>query len=212
MQQINTNEVGNFVGATAIKPDNLKRIAQRGPQIASKAMELTDAWEGVMFQLTQQELTRIAIALGFSKAVAEGIHGEIRQLAYATTLDSESKAAIATYHSLDVTFLALRDFANFDRALAPFNNDNVETVLETHHETFQRIRKSLPEHAARMNFKPETAAAVLRSFGAEISADKLYELASKWGTSSVIDVEGRRGVTVEFIRSTTLTLAASLTN
>ena len=63
-----------------------------------------------------------------------------------------------------------------------------------------------------VNFKPETASAVLGSFGADISADKLYEMASKHGTSSVIDVEGRRGVSVEFIRSTTLTLATALTS
>lgn len=208
----NSKDHGNFVGATSVEANDLKRIAKRGQEIAAKAMELTDSWAGVMFQLTPEELTRIAIALGFSQPVAEGIHQEICKLAYATKLDGRGTAAIATYHSLDVTFLALRDFASFDRALAPFDDDNVEWVLDAHQQTFQLIRASLPEHAARMNFKPETASAVLRSFGAQISADKLYELASKYETSSVIDVEGRRGVTVEFIRCTTLTLAASLTN
>lgn len=209
--QINTTQVGNFIGATSVKPDHLKRIAQREQEIAAKAMELTDSWEGVMFQLTQEELTKIALALGFNQSTAEGIHEQIRALAYATTLDATSRAAIATYHALDVTFLALRDFANFDRALASFNDENVEGVLDSYQDKFQRIRASLPSHAARMNFKPETASAVLRAFGAEISADKLYALASKYGTSSVVDVQGRRGVTVEFIRSTTLTLAAALT-
>lgn len=208
--QINISELGNFIGATAVKPDDLKRIAQRGREIAAKAMELTDSWEGVMFQLTQGELTKIALALGFNRPTAEGIHAEIRALEYATTLNASSRAAIATYHSLDVTFLALRDFANFDRALACFNDENVGLVLDAHRDQFQRIRESLPDHAARMNFKPDTASAVLRAFGAEISADKLYELAPKYGTSSVIDVQGRRGVSVEFIRSTTLTLAAAL--
>jgi hypothetical protein len=208
---INTTEIGQFIGATSVKPDHLERIAQRGREIAAKAMELTDSWEGVMFQLTQEELTRIALALGFNQATAEGIRDRICALAYATTLDAKSREAIATYHSLDVTFLALRDFANFDQALAPYNDDNVAWVLEAHQDKFQRIRESLPSHAARMNFKPETASAVLRAFGAQISADKLYELASKYGTSSVVDVEGRRGVSVEFIRSTTLTLASALT-
>ncbi len=211
MQIVNTTEIGNFVSAPSVKPDDLKRIAQRGREISAKAMELTDAWEGVMFQLTPAELTQIATALGFNPQTAEGIHPEICALSYATTLSHAGKTAIATYHSLDVTFLALRGFANFDRALSPYSDKNIEWVLEAHQDTFRRIRKSLPEHAARMNFKPETASAVLRSFGAEVSADKLYELASKYGTSSVIDVEGRRGVSVEFIRSVTLTLATVLT-
>jgi hypothetical protein len=210
--QINTSELGNFVDAKSVKPNNLERIGQRGPEIAAKAMELTDSWAGVMFQLTQEELTRIALALAFSQSTAEAIHQEIRKLAYATTLDNASKAAVATYHSLDVTFLALRNFTDFNRALTSFNDDNIEWFLDTHQDMFQRIRESLPSHAARMNFKPETASTVLRSFGAEISADKLYALASKYGTSSVVDVEGRRGVTVEFIRSTTLTLAAALSS
>ena len=94
-------------------------------------------------------------------------------------------------HSLDVTFMALRGLSNYDAALARFGDHNLETVLDEHQDTFRRIKAALPEHATRMNFRPETAAAVLRSFGAHVSPDVLYALASKYHTS-VVDIEGRR--------------------
>jgi len=61
-----------------------------------------------------------------------------------------------------------------------------------------------------MNFKPETASAVLASLGAKVSPELLYELCPKYGTTTVIDLEGRKGVTTEFIRCVTLTLGSTI--
>ncbi|MBF2714320.1 hypothetical protein [Agrobacterium vitis] len=206
------NVVGaeSIIAASIVDADALRKIPENADGIKAKAMELTDSWAGVMFALTPEELTTIAVAVGFSQNVAEKIHGKISALNYATTQGAQGRWSIATYHSLDVTLMALRGVESFDDALASFNDSNVRKVLDANQETFQRIKQSLPAHAARMNFKPETAAAVLAAFGAEVSPDLLYELATKYDTTSVIDLEGRRGVTVEFIRSVTLTLASTL--
>ncbi|HZF93808.1 MAG TPA: hypothetical protein VEZ20_02940 [Allosphingosinicella sp.] len=200
----------NFIAARAVEYKSLERISQNADAIRAKAMELTDSWAGVMFRLTSDDLEKIAIALGFNPTVAAKIHDEIAALDYAMVSTNSDTFSIATYHSLDVSFLALRGLTSFDHALSRFNDGNIEAVLDEHQDTFKRVMESLPTHAARMNFKPETAADVLSSLGADISADVLYRLASKYDTSSVVDLEGRRGVTVEFIRSVTLTLAATL--
>jgi hypothetical protein len=200
----------SFVAASAVGIDAVGNIRANAPAIRAKAMELTDAWAGVMFALSAEELETIAVALGFGHSVAEKIYSEIRALEYAHMQGIAGSASIATYHSLDVTFMALRGLTSYDDALASFGDHNLQVVLDAHQETFQRIRQALPEHAARMNFRPETAAAVLAAFGANVSPDLLYALAPKYGTTSVVDIEGRRGVTVEFIRCVSLTLASTL--
>jgi hypothetical protein len=200
----------SFVAASAVGIEAIGNIRANAAAIRTKAMELTDAWAGVMFALSPQELETIAVALGFGQSVAENIYSEVRTLEYAHTQGMTGTASVATWHALDVTFMALRGFTNYDEALASFDDHNLQAVLDAHQETFQRVRQALPEHAARMNFRPETAAAVLAAFGAKVSPDMLYALAPKYGTKSVVDVEGRRGVPVEFVRCVTLTLASTL--
>jgi hypothetical protein len=197
------------VAAPAVGTDALANISANAEAIKAKAMELTDAWGSVMFALSPGELTEIAMAVGFEQAVAERIHAEIRALEYAHTKGAAGSSSIATYHSQDVTFLALRGLTDYDRALARFNDDNLEAVLDAHQDAFRRILVALPGHASRMNFGPEIASAVLSAFGAQVSPATLYSLASKYHTS-VVDIEGRRGVTVAFIRCVTLTLASTL--
>ncbi|MFC3394250.1 hypothetical protein [Brenneria rubrifaciens] len=198
------------LNAAIVSKNELSRISENADAIRAKAMELTDSWEGVMFALPSEDLERIALALGFTPEVAENIHNEIRSLGYAKTQSMAGPASIATYHASDVSLLALRGVTDFDNALSHVNDSNLQQLLNDNQDTFQRIRNALPEHAARMNFKPETAAAVLKSLGANISPDLLYEICPKYGTSSVIDLEGRRGVTTEFIRCVTLTLGTTV--
>lgn len=198
------------IAAPAVGIGALANISANANAIRAKAMELTDSWAGVMFALSPEELEDIAMALGFEQSVARKIHYEIRGLEYAHTTGKSISGPITTYHALDVTFMALRGFEDYDNALAYFGDHNLKDVLEANQDTFQRVKQALPEHAARMNFKPETAASVLRSFGAQVSPDLLYDLASRYDTTSVVDIEGRRGVSVEFIRCVTLTLASTL--
>jgi hypothetical protein len=198
------------VAAPAVRIDALANISANAEAIKAKAMELTDSWAGVMFALSPEELEDIAVALGFEPSVARMIHREVSMLGYAHTQGKTDSGSIATYHALDVTFMALRGLTDYDNALAGFGDHNLKEVLDANRDMFRRVQDALPGHAARMNFRPETAAAVLRSFGAQVSSDLLYELASKYETTSVVDIEGRRGVSVEFIRCVTLTLASTL--
>jgi hypothetical protein len=200
------------ISASSVRRDELPRIRANAKALRAKAMQLTDAWEGVMFALSSKELENVAVALGFDEGVAKEIHREVQALGYAQSQGHAGAASLATYHALDVTFLALRGATDFDNALGGFGDHNLQAVLDAHRDVFKRIRDALPEHASRMNFKPETAAAVLKSLGANVTADLLYELAPKYGTPTVVDVEGRRGVSVQFIRCVTLTLASSLSD
>jgi hypothetical protein len=214
LHQVDTRQGAftSFVSASAVSCDELPRIRANADALKAKAMQLTDAWEGVMFALSPKELENIAVALGFDETVAKQIHKEVQALGYAKTQGSAGAASLATYHIMDAAFLALRGCTEFSTALGSFGDHNLQSVLDSNRDVFERVRKALPDHASRMNFKPETAAAVLRSFGANVSADLLYELAPKYGTPTVVDLEGRRGVSAQFIRCVTLTLAASLRN
>ncbi|MGS0627822.1 MULTISPECIES: hypothetical protein [Photorhabdus] len=204
---ISTNHI---ISSAMVSQNELCRISNNADAIRAKAMELTDSWEGVMFALSAEELENIALALEFSPDIADKIHNELKTLQYAKIQSQVGPSFIATYHVLDVSLLALRGVTDFDNALSHVNDFNLQSFLNENQYTFQKIRAALPGHAARMNFKPETAAAVLKALGANISPDLLYELCPKYGTSSVIDLEGRRGVTTEFIRSVTLTLGMTL--
>jgi hypothetical protein len=73
----------NFVGASAVGIDAIGNIRANAAAIRAKAMELTDAWAGVMFALSSEELETIAVALGFGQSVAEKIYSEARTLEYA---------------------------------------------------------------------------------------------------------------------------------
>ncbi|MBS9439007.1 hypothetical protein EAE91_18270 [Photorhabdus noenieputensis] len=204
---ISTNHI---ISSAMVSQNELCRISDNADAIRAKAMELTDSWEGVMFALSAEELENIALALKFSPDVADKIHNELKTLRYAKVQSQAGPSFIVTYHILDVSLLALRGVTSFNNALSHVNDLNLQPLLNENQDTFQKIRAALPEHTARMNFKPETAAAVLKALGADISSDLLYELCPKYGTSSVIDLEGRRGVTTEFIRCVTLTLGTTL--
>lgn len=200
----------NIINAAIVSQNELSRISVNAAAIRAKAMELTDSWEGVMFALPAEDLENMALALDFIPDVAEKIHNEIRALGYAKTQSLTGPVSIATYHASDVSLLALRGVTDFDNALSHVNDSNLQQLLNDNQETFQRIRDALPEHSARMNFKPETASAVLAALGATVSPELLYEICPKYGTTTVIDLEGRKGVTTEFIRCVTLTLGSTV--
>lgn len=163
-----------------------------------------------MFKLRPEVVNRVAIAVGFAPEVAEGIHDEIVGLNYAKVESNAAPYSMATWHSADATFLTLCGLENLDNAFAAYSDENLLEVLDANQDVFQRILKALPDYAHEMNFLPETCAKVLQAFGSTVSADLLYNVASKYGTSSCIDLEGRRGVNAAFIRSVTLTLVSTL--
>ncbi|MDX7991610.1 hypothetical protein FE394_01300 [Xenorhabdus sp. Reich] len=200
----------HVIDAGLVSQNELRRISDNAEALRSKAMELTDSWEGVMFALLPEEMENIALALGFIPEVSSKIHHEIKSLAYAKIQSLKGTESLATKHNIDVSLLALRGITDFDHALSHVNDTNLEKILDDNQEIFQKIRKALPAHEARMNFRPETASAVLKSLGADISPTLLYEICTKYHTTSVIDLENRKGVSTEFIRCVTLTLGTTI--
>ncbi|MEQ1976930.1 hypothetical protein [Xenorhabdus sp. SGI240] len=205
-----TSTIPHIIDAAMVSQNELCRISDNADALRSKAMELTDSWEGVMFALTHEEIENIALAVGFIPEVASKIHHEIKSLSYAKIQSNTGSDSLATKHNMDISLLALRGVTDFDRALSHVNDSNLEEILDENQEIFQKIRNALPTYEARMNFRPETASAVLKSLGAEISPELLYKICPKYHTTSVIDLENRKGVSTEFIRCVTLTLGTTV--
>jgi hypothetical protein len=202
----------NFKIPAQVVHADIARMRDNAGNLKKKAMQLTDSWEGVMFSLTKEIIECVALAVGFEPVVAENIHSEITALNYAKSSSKSAQGiSMATWHSADASMLTLRGIKDLDTAFSAYNDGNLMAVLDANQDTFQRIISALPDYAAQMNFKPETAANVLKAFGADVSADLLYEIAVKYnGATSCIDIEGRRGINVAFIRAMTLTLVATL--
>ncbi|WP_340609281.1 hypothetical protein [Xenorhabdus bharatensis] len=200
----------HIINAEMVSLHDLHRLQGNADALRAKAMELTDSWEGVMFAMLPEYLEKIALTLGFVPEVASKIHHEIKSLNYAKIQSQAGSESLATEHNMDVSFLALRGVTDFDHVLSHVNDSNLEKILDENQEIFQKIRHALPEHKALMNFSPETASAVLKSLGAEISPELLYRLCPKYHTTSVIDLENRKGVSTAFIRCVTLTLGTTV--
>ncbi|AOM41789.1 hypothetical protein [Xenorhabdus hominickii] len=205
-----TSTSPHIIDASMVSQNELCRISENADAIRAKGMELTDSWEGVMFALSNEEIENIALSLDFIPEVASKIHHEIKSLAYAKIQSQTGSESLATKHTMDISLLALRGVTDFDNALSHVNDNNLEKILDENRETFQKIRNAIPSYEARMNFKPETASAVLKSLGADISPELLYEICPKYNMTSVIDLENRRGVSTEFIRCVTLTLGTTV--
>ncbi|PHM38473.1 hypothetical protein [Xenorhabdus innexi] len=205
-----TSTLPHIMTAAMVKQSDLRRISDNADALRAKAMELTDSWEGVMFALPPEYIEKIALTLGFIPEVASQIHHEIKSLNYATIQSQAGSESLATEHNMDASFLALRGVTDFDHALSHVNDANVEKILDENQDIFQKIRHALPDYKALMNFRPETASAILKSLGADISPELLYKICPKYQTTSVVDLENRKGVSTAFIRCVTLTLGTTV--
>ena len=77
-------------------------------------------------------------------------------------------------------------------------------------DLFETLMNVMPDYTQRLMFSPEVAATVMSTLGANVSADTIYDLAWRYGGQVTKDLDGRRGVSTQFIRSLTLTIAARL--
>ncbi|MEC4016372.1 hypothetical protein [Streptomyces sp. H27-D2] len=179
--------------------------------LAAKAMELTDSWGQAMFILDRETVERIFSVIGFSHAVVAGVYDGVRDIAYVEhKVTDEPTRPEFTYHALDAACLVLRGFSDLDKALVEVHDDNAELFLDQQRGLFDRIMESLPDYCGNLMFSPDVAARVVSSLGGNVSADKLYELAWKFGGQVTLDLEGRRGVSTQFIRAFTLTLSTTV--
>jgi hypothetical protein len=109
---------------------------------------------------------------------------------------------------MDAAVMTLRGAT---RVGAPTGIDdrNIEDFLETHRPLFDMVMTVMPHYTSRLMFSPEVAATVMASLGIGLSADKIYQLGASYGRQVTLDIEGRRGVSTQFIRALSLTVAAS---
>ncbi|CCW29374.1 conserved hypothetical protein [Xenorhabdus nematophila F1] len=140
-----TSDSRHIIDAEMVSQNELRRISDNADALRTKAMELTDSWEGVMFALLPEEMENIALALGFSPEVSGKIHHEIKSLNYAKIQSLKGSESLATKHNMDISLLALRGVTDFDHALSHVNDTNLEEILDDNQEIFQKIRNAKPE-------------------------------------------------------------------
>ncbi|MCC3770436.1 hypothetical protein [Streptomyces sp. UNOC14_S4] len=189
----------------------LSSLRSEAAGIGKKAMELTDSWGQAMFILDRETVERLFRVIGFSADVVSGVYDGVRDIAYVEhKVSGEPARAEFTYHALDATCLVLRGVTDLGSALGEVGDGTAEKLITEERALFDRIMGSLPDYCRHLMFSPEVAARVIASLGGHVSADKLYELAGKFGGRSTRDLEGRRGVSTQFIRAFTLTLSATV--
>lgn len=189
----------------------LSYLRDEADGLGKKAMELTDSWGQAMFILDRETVERLFSVIGFSEDVVSGVYDGVCDIAYVEhNVSGEPARAEFTYHALDAACLVLRGFTDLGAALVEVDDGNAEKLIAEERALFGRLMDSLPGYCRNLMFSPEVAARVVTSLGGNVSADKLYELAWKFGGQSTKDLEGRRGVSTQFIRAFTLTLSATV--
>jgi hypothetical protein len=200
-----------FEGTDVIGRENLERLRARSSDLSAKAMELTDAWGQAMFVLDRPLVERLFSTLGFSDEVAAGVYDGVRSLAYVEReQDGGEPQPEVTWHAVDATCLTLRGCVGLGSAMSDIDDESVEGFIDGHLDLFEELMEAMPSYARSLMFSPEVASVVIGAFGADLSADKLYELAATYGRQVTEDLEGRRGVSTQFVRSLTLTIAARI--
>jgi len=197
--------------AHLIATQDLANIRVHARAITAKAMELTDVW-GAMFILDEEDLTTIARAIGIPEEVTARLYSAVLDLAYVRERGSRATEGRVrfTWHGDDPLVLVLRSAADLGAAMSDVTDLTVEGYIRDNSDLFTRLMVAMPSYSRSHMFAPEVAARVFASFGATVSPAKLYELAPKYGGAVCEDVEGRKGIATQFIRSVSLTLAATV--
>lgn len=191
--------------------DGLKRLNTYARGLKSVAMELTDAWGAAMFIMDPQLVEDVFFAVGFSKAVSSAVFESVRALSYVQHKQQGAPPQSEfTWHGADGTVLTLRGCKDLRSAMVAVDDDTVEAYLVANRALFDKIMGTVPEYTRHLMFSPEVAERVLATFGAKVTADRIYDLAWRYGGQVTEDLEGRRGVSTQFVRSLTLVLSAKL--
>jgi hypothetical protein len=188
-----------------VNREGLQRLQENSQDLTSKAMELTDSWGQAMFIMDKHLVERIFSTLGFSSIICSEVYESLRSLAYVRTQD---KKPVVTWHILDAACLTLRGVVDLGSALSDVNDNNIENFLDDNIDIFDILMNVMPEYTRNLMFSPEVASVVVATLGGNLSSYKIYDLAAKYGHQATKDLEGRRGVSTQFIRSLTLTISA----
>lgn len=184
---------------------NLQNLQLNSDNVCAKAMELTDSWGQAMFIMDKPLVEKIFAALGFSKEVCSEVYDAIRSLSYVRTID---KQAAVTWHAIDAACMTIRGIFDLGNAMKQIDDTNVEEFLVANLAFYEKLMNAMPDYTRNLMFSPEVAAVVIATLGGNVSDHKIYQLAAKYGHQATRDLEGRRGVSTQFIRSLTLTISA----
>lgn len=206
-----TSEVFRSQRVEDVGVKGLTRLQENAQALMAKAMELTDSWGQAMFIMDQPLVEKLFAVMGFSKEVCSKVYEGVRSLAYVQhKRQGQDTQPQFTWHALDATCMTLRGITDLNTAMSGINDDNVERFLANNLDLFEKIMEAIPSYGRNLMFSPEVAERVVTSLGGNISADKLYDLAWKFGGQVTKDLEGRRGLSTQFIRSFTLTISARI--
>lgn len=201
----------SLLSPSQINREGLRRIEEGAQAIRAKALELTDTWGGAMFIMEPERCRKLFQALGFATDVAAEVYQRAYELHYVKHIHASGDSTSAfTWHGPDATILVLRGFEEPGNAFAAVTDETAESYLQSGHALFNEIMRVLPEYASTLMFSTEVGCNVLGAFGASISEGKLFELALKYGGQHTQDLEGRRGVSTQFVRAFTLMLSATI--
>jgi len=189
--------------------NGLDRLRANSEDLVGKAMELTDSWGQAMFIMDPPLVEKLFSTLGFSRAVSAKVYDAVRSLSYVQhEVQGATTQPEVTWHAMDATCMTLRGAVGLGSAMAGIDDGNVEEFLEDNRALFEKLMDTIPDYTRNLMFSPEVAATVVATLGGKVSADKIYEMGSMYGRQVTLDLEGRRGVSTQFIRALTLTISA----
>jgi hypothetical protein len=196
--------------AEGVTVEDFDKLATHGHDVASKAMELTDAW-GAMFVIDRQTLHDVCTTLGFREDVSTTLYDKGVALSDVQERGYDGvERSVFTWHKPDAALLTLRGAVDLGVAMADVTDESLDRLISENLDLFNKVMTVLPEYTHHHMFSPKVASNVLGVFGARVSPATMYRLAPKYGTCVSVDLEGRQGVSTQFIRSVTLTLSARL--
>lgn len=194
-----------------IGPSGLERLQSQAQDVMARAMELTDSWGQAMFIMDRPLVEKLFSVLGFSEEVCSKVFDGVRSLAYVQHKQQGAATETeVTWHAMDATCMALRGIVGLKTAMAGIDDSNVERFIEGNLNLFEKLMDAMPDYARNLMFSPEIGARVIATLGGKVSPDMLYDLAWKYGHQVTKDLDGRRGISTQFIRSLTLTISARI--
>jgi hypothetical protein len=190
---------------------DLNNFNVHAQDVMAVAMKLTDSWGQAMFILNQNLVQNLFTALGFSAEVAANVFESVRALGYVHhRIAGESTRTEFTWHVADAACMTLRGIVGMRSAFNGIDDSNVEQFLLGNRDLFDRLMGAMPEYAANLMFSPGIGATVIETLGGAVSAEKLYEMAWTYGGQVTKDLDGRLGVSTQFVRALTLTISARI--
>jgi hypothetical protein len=194
-----------------VRIEDLARLDTHAKDVMAIAMKLTDSWGQAMFIMDGTYVAKLFSVLGFSKDVSDAVYEHVRKLGYVNhKIAGEEPRYEFTWHITDAACMTLRGAVGLGQAMSSVTDANIEQTLLASKGMFDALMDAMPDYSRNLMFSPEVAAVVMGTLGASVSADKIYDLAWRYGGQTTRDLDGRRGVSTQFVRSLTLAISSTI--